>query len=225
MPRIDFMPKLLAQVVSEIRPIGSDPNMRRIKVDGNTVATLRVTDIEALKIKVGQHWTVTLARAVDQVVATNRTRKAALGLLGRRPYSQAELADRLRGKNHAPSSVKSVLKELVANGWIDDAAYGRKVADEVIRKPASRRYLKSRLEARQIAPQLAEQIAKEAVTGIDPVEAALSLARRRLGSMAGLPVATVQRRVAGTLARRGFDEDVIDGVLIRLGIGERDYSE
>ena len=200
--------------ISNIEPIASDPNLRRVKVDGKVVARLRATDVAALDLTVGQPWTETLARAIGATLAANRARKAALNMLGHRGYARAELAERLTRKGHDQTSARLAAEEMVADGWIDEEEYARSVARGVlIRRPAGHRLLVQRMLARRIDRDLAQRIAEELLQETDLVEAAAALARKRLGTMRGVGPPTARRRLAGLLARRGFDGEVIQAAL------------
>ncbi|UCD75038.1 MAG: regulatory protein RecX [Phycisphaerales bacterium] len=205
--------------ISDIEPLASDPNIRRIKVDGKVAARLRAGDVAALDLAVGQAWTDTLARAVKSALATNKARKAALSILGRRGYARAELLERLVRKGHDRTSARLVADEMVADGWIDEEEYARSIARGILsRKPAGHRLLIQKMLTRRIEPELAERIAQEALRDVDLTEAAAALARRRLETMTGLPPAAVRRRLSGLLARRGFDREVIQAAISGLEI-------
>jgi len=217
-----------AIVISEIAPLVSDPNMRRVRVGPGkkTVATLRAADVEALELAIGQPWTAKLAQAVQVELAANKARKAAMNMLGRRAFSKAEVIERLEKKGHAVSIAQRIADELAADRWIDDAAYGRALIDELNRKkPAGRQLLASKLQRRKIDPELADRLAREAIAGSDPLNEALELARQRLPTMRALPAATTRRRLAGLLARRGFDEEVVAAALARLRLDDDDPQD
>src|SRR5215210_5629465 len=122
------------ETVTTIVPVQRDPNLRRIKIGRTTAATLRASDIESLRIVVGTRWTARLAADVAQAVKINTVRKAALNLLGRRAFSRLELIDRLERKQHDSAIANQVVDELAVDGWIDDVAYGKSVAMEVLRQ-------------------------------------------------------------------------------------------
>lgn len=223
-------------VISEITPLTSYPNMRRVRIGPphsphspsgkKTVATLRAADIDAIGLAIGNPWTPKLAQAVRVELAAGKARKAAMNLLGRRAYSKGELIDRLQRKGHDTLIAQRIADEMAADQWIDDAAYGRAIIHEISRsKPAGHQLLVSKLQARKLDPELAERIAREAVAGGDPLNEALKLARQRFQAMQALPAATARRRLAGLLARRGFDEEVVAAALARLGVGDDDAQD
>ena len=213
-------------VVTELRPLASDPNMRQVRVGRRCVATLRAADVESLGIVPGTAWTEQLCQRVQEAAALNRARRQAMTLLGRRQLSRGELIDRLTRKNHPPAMAQRIADELAADRWIDDEAFGRALADEITRrKPASQQLVASKLHSRRIEPELAAEIARETVRANSPENAALDMARRRLGTMRNLPKAVAQRRIAGMLSRRGFDDDLVQSVLDRLDLAHDEGSE
>ncbi len=143
-------------------------------------------------------------------------REHALRLLEPRGYSRGELAQRLASKGYDSGLIEVVVERLVACGLLDDAAYARDLADSIVkRKPASAQLIEEKLIARRIPMELARQVAAETVADVDPLEAATRLA------MSYGPVASPQaarRRIGSTLARRGFDADIISAALERAGL-------
>jgi regulatory protein len=203
--------------ITEIASLSSDPNMKRVRVNGKSVAVLRNADVESLGLKVGTPWTMGLDREVRAALSANKTRRAAMQLLGRRAYSRGELIERLTRKGHERTAAERIADELEQDRWIDDAAYARHVVDALTRaKPASPDFLSCKLRSRQIDPALADEVARQATAGQSTLRAAMELARRRLPALRHLPAATAQRRLAATLCRRGFDDDLVMQVLDRV---------
>jgi regulatory protein len=226
-PRMSlFDEKPTESVISEIRPLPSDPNLRRVRVGRKTIATLRVADIESLGLAVEMPWTASLAKKVQHALAADRARRDALKILGRRACSRNEIIERLSAKKHVRGLAVEVAQELIAAGWIDDAAFAEAVVHQATRtKPAGRRLLNERLLGRQIDRSVAEKAVAAHESTRDDVQAALGLARKRLATMSSLPVATIQRRFRSLLARRGFDDDTIETVMDRLHLPVRDRDE
>lgn len=222
-----MFPDLPAQAtITEIVPLPSDPNMRRVRIGRKTIATLRANDLEQLNLKVGQRWTDALAKAVEKAVAANKARKAALTMLGRRAASHGEVIERLVRKGHELSIAQQIADEVAADGWIDDRAYAEAIVREAMRKkPASRRLLLAKLETKKIAPELAAAVADEAFARCGELEAALAFAREKLAAMRSLPASTMYRRLAGALARRGFNEDAIASVFDQLNLPPEETND
>lgn len=209
----------MIESITALDPLPSDPNVIRVRVDGKIVARLPRTDVDALELAIGQRWTATLADRVDRAIRVNKARKAALGILGRRAMSRRELTDRLAHKDHEPQTAQAIADELEADGWLDDAAYAESIAHELTRtKPASHSLLVQKITARGVDKATAEHVVRGVLADTDPADAALALARKRLKAMTSVPHSTAARRIAGTLTRRGFDEDTVHTVIECLGL-------
>lgn len=207
-------------IVTKIVPLRSDPNIRRIHVGRRVAATLRASDIETLRITLGAAWTASLAKAAAETTELNAARKAAMSILSRRPLSKAEVLERLVRKGHPQPIAARIVEQLVVDRWIDDAAYGNSIVEEVRgRRPAGKRLLVERLTSRKIERDAAQRIADEVCSGTDPRDDAVRLARQRFDTMGDLPRVTARRRLASLLARRGFDEDTTEAALHKLGLG------
>lgn len=215
--KIDAAPRS----ITEIRPLPSDPNLRSVRVDGRAVARLRASIVEELDLVVGQRWTAALAARVESKQREEKARKAALTMLGRRALSSGELLERLRGRGYDEATARAVVDQLTRDHWIDDAAYARSLAEELLRRRgASRPLIIERLRARSVDPCTAEAAADDVLADTDPVHEALRLMKKKLaGSGTTSPEAKV-RRISGLLARRGYDEDTIETVLRRLDLME-----
>jgi regulatory protein len=222
----DVKDQAAGSTISAIRPLASDPNLRRVRVDGATVATLRAADIEAFGLTVGQRWTATLARQVEETIALNKTRKQAMSLLSRRGYSRAELIERLVRRQHEARLAETIADELQHDGWLNERAYAEDVVRGTARRgPAGRRLLQEKLRQRGVAEEVAGEIMARAAAGQDDRQAALELARRRLGTMAGIDPTKARRRLAGLLARRGFDDEIIAGTLRSLSLERPELAD
>lgn len=216
----------MAECVSEIRPLPSDPNMRRVRVGNKTVATLRACDIERLNLDVGTAWTQRLKQAVERTVAMNKARRDAMNMLGRRQLSRQEIIDKLARKSHDPIIAQQLADELQSEGWIDDAAMATALRDELVhRKSAGRRLIQSKLKSRRIDDELAEQLSRNSTSSDAEFTNALALATRRLKALTGEPQHVAQRRIAATLARKGYDDEVIEQVLNTLHVHDRSPND
>lgn len=206
-----------ASTITAIEPLRSDSTMRRVRVGGKTIATVRAADMEAMELAVGLDWTEQLAQKVQRAVETHQARGAALWLLNRRAYSCGELIDRLARKGHSNQIAGSIAQELATAGLIDDEAYARAIARETVAtKPASQEFLARKLRGRRIDDDLAQRIALETLADVDLVEATTQYARKRLHAMPTVSRTTATRRIVAALARRGFDADTIAATLGRL---------
>jgi SOS response regulatory protein OraA/RecX len=206
-------------VITNIKPLPSDPNLRRIYVNKKAIALLRASDVELLKLREGLAWTTSIEQAVRNEHDALNARRDAMRMLGRRALSSGELLERLLRRNHSRALSERTVSELAADHWIDDAQYAREIIDRATRrKPASKQLLQAKLIARQLDPKLARDIITEQRGSSNDDHEALSLAQKRWSTMKNLPRDKAARRIAGTLARRGFDHQAITHALEQLGL-------
>jgi regulatory protein len=127
--------------------------------------------------------------------------------------SRHELEQALRGRRVPSEAAQRVLDRLQQAGLVDDEKLAQDwVESRQARRHLSRSALRHELQAKGVGRDDIDA-ALEQVSRDDELQAARSLAGKRLESMAGVSHEAKQRRVAGALARRGFSSDVIARVL------------
>ena len=140
-------------------------------------------------------------------------REIALRKLTQRDCSRRELEVALAKKRVPPDVSREVLDRLEEVGLIDDARFGGAWATSRHEHRKLSRYAITReLAAKGLAP---DTIA-DAVAGIDrdsELDAARALADRKVRTLAGLPRETVQRRLSGVLARKGYGPSIVGQVV------------
>lgn len=205
--------------ITTITPASRPAGHLRIKSGRRTLAILHPREAEALELREGLPLSDDLLAALDLAAARSRARTAAERLIARRALSAAELRGRLEARGHDPAAVKTVVASLVAAGAIDDRAVAAAAAARALGQKRSTTRAARDLAARGIDPDLAAEAARAAADddGRTDLDRALHLARSRLrGELAGKPPVVIRRRLAGVLARRGYDEDTVETVLDRL---------
>lgn len=209
----------IGTTITDIAPVASDPRLRLIRVGARSILTLRDVDVETLDLKVGAIWTEQIARAVAELLAAEKARRDALSALGRRAMATAELRQRLISRGHASEVADAIIAEFIEDGWLDDKAFALQFAEEILaRSPTSRAMLRSKLEKRGLDAGLARSAASQTISESDELEAAVKITRARLDRAGEAAGSTIVRRIAGALARRGFEESVILAALDRLGL-------
>lgn len=134
-------------------------------------------------------------------------RDVALRLLGARALTVHELRTRLAKRGFAADEVAGVCERLLAAGLLDDAALARRAAEaELARRAAGPRLVLMKLLRRGVERATAEAavaaVFGERDAGADADREAARAVRRLPASV---DAAAAWRRVAGALARRGFD--------------------
>jgi len=209
--------------ITAMRPVGPDGARVAVKAGRRTVATIDAEDARTLGIEPGTVLTDALADALDLAAGELKARTDALRLLSTRARSRAELEQGLRRKGHEPEVARRVGQRLERAGLIDDEAYALEAARaEVGRTPAGARRIEQKLRSRGVAGEVARRAAADALEGRDVLEDAVALAGSRIGRMAGLDRRTLERRLFGVLARRGFDPETGRQAVRRVAGGASD---
>jgi regulatory protein len=139
----------------------------------------------------------------------------AYGYLGRRDRTVAEMRHYLEGKRVDPAAITATVAELSAQGYLDDARYARRFADdrrELDHWGAER--IERRLLAAGIDPDLvAAALAHQA--SADELAAAVALLRRRFPTP---PADDRERqRALGVLVRKGYESELAHEAVRALG--------
>ncbi len=140
----------------------------------------------------------------------SRARESALKGLSRASTTRAGLVQRLLKKGYEREVAEGVAQDMERIGAIDDGDYAEALVRDALRsKPAGRRLLDAKLRAKGVSAEIRERVLDEALSERDDLEDAIGVARRRLAALPGtLDAVVVRRRLAGAVARRGFEGDV-----------------
>ena len=126
--------------------------------------------------------------------------------LGRRDRTVAEMRHYLEGKRVDPAAITTTVAELSAQGYLDDARYARRFAEdrrELDDWGAER--IERRLLAAGVDPDLVAAALAQHASG-DELAAAVALLRRRFRTP---PANDRERnRALGVLVRKGYENDL-----------------
>ena len=152
-------------------------------------------------------------RLLDPETRLQAARDAAWAALNRREHTVAELRRVLERKRCSPQEITAVLDELVAEGWVDDAAFARRFAEDrrALDGWGSERIAR-RLQSVGVDPELIEAAVAEQSDG-DEREAARELLARRFPDPPADP--RERNRALGLLIRRGYESELAYDVLRR----------
>jgi regulatory protein len=135
-------------------------------------------------------------------------RQIVLRQLTAAPRSRAQLEQALRRRSCPDDVAAAVLDRMSEVGLVDDEAYaGMLVRSRQAGRGLARRALAHELRAKGVD----DETAAAALAEVDPraeEEQARRLVAKRLRTMHGLDAAVQTRRLAGLLARKGYDADV-----------------
>jgi regulatory protein len=159
--------------------------------------------------------------AADPAALLQHARDVAWTALNRRERTVAEMARLLAGKRIEPALIDAVVGELCEQGYLDDARYARRFADDRRRLDAwGAERIERRLRALGVG---AEEIGAALGDGgpADELDAAVALLRRRFPE----PPATPRdcQRALGVLVRKGYElELAYDALRRHAGVDELD---
>lgn len=135
-------------------------------------------------------------------------RQIVLRQLTAAPRSRSQLEQALRRRNCPEEVAAAVLDRMEQVGLVDDAAYaGMLVRSQQAGRGLARRALRQELRTKGVD----DDTAAAALADLDPhaeEERARELVAKRLRSMHGLEPHVQTRRLAGMLARKGYDAEV-----------------
>jgi regulatory protein len=167
-------------------------------------------------LRAGEVLTVDQQRRLAEEDAPFRARERALGLLSLRDRSRREIETRLKTAGFEPEVISDTVGWLEGLGYVDDARFAahftgeklksgwgpQRIRVELLRKGVERRVVDEELSSEAHSDRLADE-------GLENVTA---LARRRFGRQFMEDPVAAERRLAGFLARRGYDWDAIHTV-------------
>ncbi|WP_240755667.1 regulatory protein RecX [Nocardioides iriomotensis] len=135
-------------------------------------------------------------------------RAILLDQLTGRARSRSELADKLRAKGVPDDVAGRLLHRFEEVGLVDDEAFARAwVESRQAGKGLARRALAQELRRKGVDDEVARDVLDE-VDPDDEVEAARTLVRRKLRSVARFDHQVQVRRLSGMLARKGYPAGV-----------------
>jgi regulatory protein len=152
-------------------------------------------------------------RLTDPAERLERARALAWRALGRHERTELELRGILAAKRVAPEEAQVVLEELLAGGFVDDAGYARRFADDRRRLDA---WGSDRIERKLRSLGVAQEHIAAALADQEPggeLEAALALLRRRVPEPPATP--RDRDRALGILLRKGYDLELAHDALRR----------
>jgi regulatory protein len=142
-----------------------------------------------------------------------RARSRALHLLSARDRSTHEVEARLKDNGFEQDVIADTTSWLQDLGYLDDERFAERYVAEKLRAGWGPRRVSAEL-ARKGIDREAVKLAlgsegDKAQAGIEGDEAVMVLARRRFGAQFATDPAAAERRLAGYLARRGFEWETI----------------
>ena len=150
-------------------------------------------------------------------------RDLAWKALNRRERTVAELARHLADKRVEPEAIETVVGELREQGYLDDASYARRFAEDRRRLDG---WGAERIERRLLALGIDRELVAAAVGEREPaeeLEAALAILARRFPDPPATP--RERDRRLGVLLRKGYSLELAhDAVRRHAGVGDEVFD-
>jgi regulatory protein len=147
----------------------------------------------------------------------DRAKRQAYRYLAYRSQTVRELRDRLQRRGYTVEVIDHVLRDLEAEGYVDDHKFALNWARYRLQsKPMGRRRLAWELQQRGVPSESVEAVLRDVYSESNEVTLAEQAARKRLGSNE-LPCSPRERqRYARYLFSLGFDADTIAAALAAI---------
>lgn len=211
--------------ITAIRPLKRE-GWFSVLAAGRCLVRLHQRRIEELGLAVGTAWTGELAARATRMAQRDDLYRQAIARINRRNLSRAEMRAFLLDRGADESLAEGIVNDLEKSGAIDDRALAEAVVhDATRRRPAGSNLLRIKLQRRGIDPDaldpaLEAGVANESEAARQLMDqflgaelARLDTAKRGDGDQAARARAGVLRRLAGLLARRGFEPDTVESLL------------
>jgi regulatory protein len=161
--------------------------------------------------------------------ARHRARERAVRLLALRDRSEREVEVGLQTSGFDPAVISDTVSWLRDLGYLDDERFAVRYAAEKLRAGWGKRRVKTELLRKGLERTLVEAALDgegvNAPAAAEGVESLVALAHKRFGKQFRLDPEGAERRLAGFLARRGYDWDIIGSVARELRVAAGDGED
>ena len=190
------------------------PNRRNVYLDGKFAFGVNLNVVARFKLRVGQSLSPEDVAAIEAGELRQECFDKALGYVGSRPHSRAELHKKLMKREDGDAVVNSVLDELERLNYVNDARFAAsKALGAAERKQHGRRRAFMELRKAGVKSDVAQAALDSVYDSTDTTAIARQLVEKQLPRLKKLDPQVARRRLVGMLQRRGFDYDDIKPVV------------
>lgn len=218
-------------VVTSLAAVPGRADRIAVRIDGLKAFDLATVLVDQAGLRVGDVLSEDVQVALIAKDAPFRARERALRLLASRDRSRGEVEVRLRTAGFAPEIVTDTVAWLLGLGYLDDGRFAARYCAEKQRNGWGPRRIRAELIRKGVERTLVDEALSSADDGSETaegLEAVTALARRRFGEQYRRDPVAAGRRLAGFLARRGYDWETIAAVVRVLaaeaGGGDRAFE-
>ncbi|MCA9304377.1 MAG: regulatory protein RecX [Phycisphaerales bacterium] len=200
-----------SETITGLPSCRDDPARVTVIVSSKRIGRILIETKTKHRLTKGMRWSSELRDALYEELTRQNALRSAVRMLTLSARSRVDLERSLIGRSHPREAAVWAVERMDAMGAIDDELFAAGlVRRELVRKPAGRRLLESKLRAKGVSDDIAQRVIDEALGERDPYEDAMKIATRAVRAMGdSLEREKKYRRLTGKLARRGFDADVV----------------
>lgn len=191
-----------------------NPNRYSIFIEGKFVLGIDKKTVEDMGLKVGKLIDEKDLKKITSQEELNKGQAYALMLLSYRERSLREIRMRMRQKGYEEKLIEKVMKYLKDRNLINDKRFTRLWAESRIKKGYGSWRIQSELEQKGVNREMADEILKDLYSGIDEVQVALDLVKKKRWLLKEPQRLT--EHVSNLLRRRGFSFEVISNVVEKI---------
>jgi regulatory protein len=201
-------------VITQIVEPKSKPNRRRIYLDGRFAFSVKLNVVAKFRLREGMDLSPQQIEAIEQGEIRQECLDRAMKYLSGRLHSREELRKKLARQEYSAAMIDEVLEELKRLGYVDDDRFAKtKALSAAQHKHHGPRRAMMELMRAGVKKDVADAAVGEVYESNDNVAEARKLAMKQAERLKKLDPQVAKRRLAGMLARRGFDYDAIKPVL------------
>jgi regulatory protein len=189
-------------------------NRRNIYLDGTFAFGVNENVVARFRLRVGMSLTTDQTASIERGEVRQECFDKAMGYLGRRMHSRAELAKKLSKYEYGQTIIGSVLDQLQELKYVDDLRFAESRARSAAEhKHHGRRRAMMELRKAGVKSEVADRALENVYESHNSLAVARELARKKIKSLKRLDPMVARRRLVGMLQRRGFDYEDIKPVL------------
>ena len=199
-------------VIQDLKPSRRVPGRWLAALEDGSILRLGEAQVADFALYAGMELSDEQAQALLDAARRDGLKEKALELLSRKPLSRRELEQKLEQWGAEAESRDALCHRLEELGYLDDAAYARRVVSHFSARGFGVKKLRDELCRRGVPRELWD----EALEGAeDPAEAIDAFLAKKLGGKAA--DRRELQKVSAALARRGYQWPDISDALRRYG--------
>jgi regulatory protein len=189
-------------------------NRRSVHLDGKFAFGCNINVVAKFKLKEGMSLSVDQVEEILQGAVRQECFDAAMRFLQRRMHSRDELRRKLIRQEYAGETVDVVIEDLARMGYVDDQRFAKtKALSAAQHRQHGRRRAMVELMRAGVESETARRAVEDVYEATDSLAIARKLAEKKAPSLKRLDPQVARRRLAGMLARRGFEYEVVRPVI------------